>query len=290
MTCTFDVQGDRPVPARRRRGPARRTAVILGAACLLAAAPLTAQPLAGNARERQFVDSILSLMTLEEKLGQLVQYPGRWGQTGPRTPEGGEAQIRAGLVGSFLGVYGAGYTERLQRIAVEESRLGIPLLFAHDVIHGFRTIFPMPLAEAGSFDPERVERAARIAALEATRARFALDLRADGGRVARSALGPDTVAVRVAVTTTGERAGDEVVQLYVRDDVASVTRPVKELHGFRRIHLPPGERQVVAFRIAVGDLAFHGLDMQRIVEPGTFTVFVGGSSVGGLERRFEVAP
>ncbi|MGH7718802.1 MAG: beta-glucosidase BglX [Gemmatimonadaceae bacterium] len=130
------------------------------------AAPRPARP-ARPAMER-FVDSVLARMTLEEKVGQLTQWRGRWGDTGPLVPEGGEAEIRAGKVGSFLGVYGASYTRRMQRIAVEESRLRIPLLFAHDVIHGFRTIFPVPLAEAASWDPAAVERAARIAAIEAT--------------------------------------------------------------------------------------------------------------------------
>ncbi|MGH7665132.1 MAG: beta-glucosidase BglX [Gemmatimonadaceae bacterium] len=116
----------------------------------------------------RFADSLLSLMTLEEKVGQLTQYRGGWSETGPRVPEGGEAEIRAGKVGSFLGIFGAAYTRDLQRIAVEETRLGIPLLFAHDVIHGFRTIFPVPLAEAASWDPAAVERSARIAAIEAT--------------------------------------------------------------------------------------------------------------------------
>jgi beta-glucosidase len=126
----------------------------------------TAQP-ADDARMEAFIDSLLSVMTLEEKLGQLTQYRGEWGNTGPEVPEGGEAEIRSGRVGSFLGVYGADYTRGMQRIAVEETRLGIPILFAHDVIHGFRTIFPMPLAAAASWDPEAVEESARIAAVEA---------------------------------------------------------------------------------------------------------------------------
>jgi beta-glucosidase len=115
-----------------------------------------------------FIDSLLSQMTLDEKLGQLNQLPGQWGDTGPEVNKGGQAEVRAGHVGSFLGVYGADYTRRLQKVAVEESRLHIPLLFGHDVIHGFRTIFPVPLAEASSWDPARVERSARIAATEAS--------------------------------------------------------------------------------------------------------------------------
>ena len=136
-----------------------------------APAPVPVQPRESpltSARASQFADSILGLMTLEEKLGQLTQSPGRGSQSGPRAPEGGEALIRAGRVGSFLGIYGAEYTRELQRIATRESRLGIPLLFALDVIHGFRTIYPVPIAEAASFDPARVEFSARQAAVEAT--------------------------------------------------------------------------------------------------------------------------
>lgn len=166
--------------SRRRRGRpvagfATITAVWFIAACGTApapAAPPSSPPAprapAAGATADPFVDSILGLMTLEEKVGQLTQWRGRWSETGPIVQEGGEAEIRAGEVGSFLGVYGAEYTRELQRIAVEESRLGIPLMFAHDVIHGFRTIFPVPLAEASSWNPELVERASRIAAVEAT--------------------------------------------------------------------------------------------------------------------------
>lgn len=152
----------------RRLRPSRglRCAAVLVAA---SAANVAAQGarLAPAEREQAFVDSVLARMTLEEKLGQLTQYSGRGSDTGPRVLEGGEAQIRQGAVGSFLGVFGAEYTRELQRIAVEESRLGIPLLFAHDVIHGFRTVFPVPIAEASSWDADAVERAARVAAAEA---------------------------------------------------------------------------------------------------------------------------
>jgi beta-glucosidase len=116
----------------------------------------------------RFLDSLLDRMTLDEKLGQLSQPGGPSSETGPAARAGTVADIRAGRIGSFLSVYGAAHTRELQRVAVEQSRLGIPLLFAHDVIHGFRTIFPVPLAEASSWDPHAVERSARIAAVEAT--------------------------------------------------------------------------------------------------------------------------
>ncbi len=121
-----------------------------------------------EAAEQRFVDSLLVLMTLEEKVGQLMQYSGYQATTGPGQPVAGDAQIRAAQVGSFLNVHGAANTRRLQRMAVEETRLKIPLIFGHDVIHGFRTIFPVPLGEAASWDPNLAERTARAAAVEAT--------------------------------------------------------------------------------------------------------------------------
>ncbi|MDP9177325.1 MAG: glycosyl hydrolase, partial [Gemmatimonadota bacterium] len=118
-------------------------------------------------REQRFVDSVLAGMTLEEKVGQLNQVSGLGQPTGPGAAPGGFEQIRRGEVGSFLNVIGRDTVMRLQRIAVEQSRTRIPLLFALDVIHGFRTTFPVPLAEAGSWNPAAAERSARIAAREA---------------------------------------------------------------------------------------------------------------------------
>lgn len=118
----------------------------------------------------QRVDSLLRLMTLEEKVGQLNQYTSDWNFTGPITPDNDKiGQIRAGKVGSMLNVTGVEHTRILQSHAMQ-SRLKIPLLFGQDVIHGFRTTFPLPLAEAASWDIEAIERSARIAATEAAAA------------------------------------------------------------------------------------------------------------------------
>lgn len=117
-------------------------------------------------REAQFLDSLIAEMTIEEKLGQLAQY--RWNWRDDTVKKQYRQYIREGKVGSFLGVAGVERTRELQRLAVEELRLKIPLLFAEDVIHGWRTTFPVPLAEASSWDPEIVERSARIAAIEAS--------------------------------------------------------------------------------------------------------------------------
>jgi len=126
------------------------------------------QPASTAARGSRLPDSLLALMTLEEKLGQLTMAPAEWDQTGPRASGGGDRQVQEGRIGSFLNFWGAAATRRMQHVAVEDSRLHIPLLFAHDVIHGWRTVFPVPLAEAASFDTTAVEGAARIAAVEAS--------------------------------------------------------------------------------------------------------------------------
>jgi beta-glucosidase len=96
------------------------------------------------------------------------------------------------------------------------------------------------------------------------------------------------LAVTVEVENIGKRAGDEVVQLYIRDVAASVTRPVRELKGFARITLQPKAKQRVEFRLTPELLGFYNRHMVFVVEPGEFRVFAGTSSTGGLEASFEV--
>jgi beta-glucosidase len=129
----------------------------------VAAAP--ASPLTAPGIEAR-VDKLLQRMTLEEKIGQLVQYSA--GQpTGPGTGRtGDDDMIRKGEVGSLFNVTGAAHVNALQKIAMEQSRLHIPLIFGLDVIHGFRTTFPIPLGMAATWDPALVQRAARVAARE----------------------------------------------------------------------------------------------------------------------------
>ncbi len=119
------------------------------------------------------VKDLLSKMTIEEKAGQLNQISGRF-LTGPSTEDSSEKKkvqdLKKGKIGSFLNIIGAKKTEEMQKVAVEQTRLGIPLLFAFDVIHGFKTIFPIPLAEACSWDLKQAEKNASIAAREAAAA------------------------------------------------------------------------------------------------------------------------
>jgi beta-glucosidase len=119
------------------------------------------------------VDSVLSLMTLDEKIGQLNQlsFGIGWGPTIKATvPDEYKAQIRDGKIGSFLNAIGAEFTYELQKVAVQESRLKIPLIFGLDVIHGFKTTFPVPLGEAATWQPEIIEMSAHYQAIEAASA------------------------------------------------------------------------------------------------------------------------
>src|SRR6266576_4771636 len=109
------------------------------------------------------IDALLAKMTLAEKLGQLQQLDGEG--NGNFRPEHLEL-LRKGLLGSTLNVRGAQRTNQIQHVAMDESRLKIPLLLGFDVIHGYRTIFPIPLAEASSWDPALAEKSAGIAASE----------------------------------------------------------------------------------------------------------------------------
>jgi len=145
--------------------------LIATAVTLSCSAP---QPTPPDADVEARIDALLGQMTLEEKVGQMNQYSSFHDLTGP-APEEERARARlddlkAGRVGSMLNVLGAEATRAAQKEAVEGSRLGIPLIFGYDVIHGYRTIFPVPLGEAASWDLEAIEASARVAATEAAAA------------------------------------------------------------------------------------------------------------------------
>lgn len=116
------------------------------------------------------VEALLSKMTLEEKIGQLTLYTTDWGSTGPTIREGYKNDIRSGACGNLFNSHSTTFVRDLQKVAVEETRLKIPLLFGFDVIHGYKTIFPIPLGEAASWDLNAIEKSARVAATEASAA------------------------------------------------------------------------------------------------------------------------
>ena len=121
---------------------------------------------------RQRAITLLKKMTLDEKIGQMNQYAGFWELTGPPPSEENAKKkldhLKSGMVGSMLNIKGVENVRKIQKMAIEGSRLGIPLIFGYDVIHGQKTLSPIPLAEAASWDIEAIEKSARIAAVEAS--------------------------------------------------------------------------------------------------------------------------
>lgn len=216
---------------------------------------------ADNSAVEQRVEQLLKKMTLKEKIGQLNQIT----SSGNINEMG--AQVRAGMISSILNEIDVNRVNQLQRIAVKESRLGIPLLIARDVIHGFKTIFPIPLGQAASFDTEIVKRCARIAAIESSacgiRWTFApmIDIARDPrwGRIAESC-GEDTYLTNVM--------GRAMIQGFQGDnlsDASSIAACPKHFVGYgaaeggkdynstyiperrlRNVYLPPFEEAVKA--------------------------------------------
>ena len=149
--------------------------IFSGIFCLIAFGTINAQKkphLDKTKPTEERIDLLMKQMTLEEKVGQMNQYNGFWEVTGP-APKGGNAELkykhlRDGWVGSMLSVRGVKQVRAVQKIAVEETRLGIPLIIGFDVIHGYKTLSPIPLAEAASWDLEAIKKSAQIAAAEAS--------------------------------------------------------------------------------------------------------------------------
>lgn len=117
-----------------------------------------------------FIDSLINEMTVEEKAGQLTLYTSGWTVTGPQLRDDYVEELKAGRAGNLFNAHTVDYAIKLQKIAVEETRLGIPLLFGLDVIHGYKTTFPIPLAEAASWDLKMIEKSAQLSAKEAASA------------------------------------------------------------------------------------------------------------------------
>lgn len=168
------------------------------------------------------VNALLARMTLEEKIGQMNQYNGFWDVTGPVPSEGDAAHkyehLKRGLVGSMLNVKGVKEVREVQKIAVEETRLGIPLIIGFDVIHGYKTISPIPLAEAASWDLEAIKLSAQVAAEEAAASginwTFApmVDISRDArwGRVMEGAGEDPYLATLIAVARVQGFQGDDL--------------------------------------------------------------------------------
>lgn len=142
-----------------------KTARILTIICFVFLLPAT---LCAQQNKEQFINTLMSKMTLEEKIGQMTLFTSDWDVTGPTVRSNYLEDIKSGKMGSIFNAYTVKYNRVLQKTAVEETRLKIPLLFGYDVIHGHRTIFPIPLGEACSWDLAAMELSARVAAVEAS--------------------------------------------------------------------------------------------------------------------------
>ena len=142
--------------------------IFFASACTFSKLIDADEPTLDNSR----VSKLMRKMTLQEKIGQMNQYTGFFDVTGPAPTDGDNKvkyeQIKNGLVGSMLNVHGAEQVRAMQKLAVENSPNGIPILFGNDVIHGYKTLSPIPLAEAASWDMAAIEKSSRIAAIEAS--------------------------------------------------------------------------------------------------------------------------
>ncbi|MEM8996359.1 MAG: glycoside hydrolase family 3 N-terminal domain-containing protein, partial [Acidobacteriota bacterium] len=209
----------RPSPRRPRRTQFLRSAalaVLLAAPLAAASATVSEAQAPDDAAVEARIDALIERMTIEEKVGQMT-LRGQSSRT-RADPSVLEESVRSGRYGLMLNIMDRELVDRLQQVATEESRLGIPVLFARDVIHGFRTVFPIPLAQAASFDAELAEKAAHLSAWEAStfgvRWTFApmVDITRDPrwGRIAESPGEDPYLAERMAVAMVRGFQGDDL--------------------------------------------------------------------------------
>lgn len=206
------------------------------------------------------VDSVLNLMTLEEKIGQMTLFTSDLTTTGPTIRDDYTKMIKAGKVGAIFNAHGVDYTTQLQDMATKQTRLGIPLLFGYDVIHGYRTIFPIPLGESASWNLDLIEEAARVGAREGAASglnwTFApmVDIARDArwGRIAEGA-GEDTyLGSKIAAARVRGIQGDDIGDLHTLIGTAKHFAAYGAPEGgrdyntvnmserrLREVHLPP---------------------------------------------------
>ncbi|NNF22679.1 MAG: glycosyl hydrolase, partial [Saprospiraceae bacterium] len=231
-----------------------------------------------------FVDSLLSVMTLDEKIGQMNQYNGTWDETGPGSDLKSKTKanhLKNGKVGSMLNVLTADYTRKTQEHVINNTRLGIPLIFGYDVIHGYKTMFPIPLAEACSWDMEAIRKSARIAATEASAAglhwAFApmVDIGRDArwGRIMEGAGEDPHLASLIAAARVKGFQGDDL------SDPTTIAACAKHFAGYAFVE---GGKEYNTAELT--DYTMHNIVLppfKACVDAGVSTIMNGFSELGG---------
>ena len=237
---------------------------------------------ATSAKMDHFLDSLISQMTLEEKVGQMTQYTSTWAVTGPTLSDNVEEELRAGRVGSVFNALTVDYVRKLQKIAVEETRMHIPLIFGFDVIHGYKTIFPLPLAEACSWDLELIKKTAALQAKEAAAAGLnwtfnpMVDIARDPrwGRVAEGA-GEDPYY--------GSLVAAAKVQGYQGDDLASPSTLLACVKHFAAYGAPEAGREYNSVDMSERKLReVHLPPYHAAVEAGAGSVMTSFNDLNGV--------
>ncbi len=248
-------------------------------------------------RSAERIATLLASMTLDEKIGQLNMVTADWVITGPRLSENYLASVRSGEAGSLLNLWGAAEAREMQRVAVEETRLGIPLILGFDTVHGQRTIFPVPLGEAAAFSPDLWQATARAAAEEAAadglNLTFApmLDVSRDPrwGRIVEGPGEDATLAARFGIAMIKGFQGDDLTApasiattakhlgayggVLAGRDYASVEISERLLH---EVYYPPFQAAIAAGTVAI---------MPSFNDLAGVPVTADGALLDGLARR-----
>lgn len=257
------------------------------------------------------VSALLERMTPAEKIGQMSQINGAAG----KIPADLHETVKQGRIGSILNEVEVDVVNGLQRIAVEESRLGVespsgklpvtfpkmvgqvPIYYAHK--QPGRPATPETFVHIDDIPVRQPQYSTGFVSnhLDAGyKPQYPFGYGLSYGRFVYSGIEvsdteitlDDSLTVRAVVRNAGKVEAEEVVQLYVRDLVGQVTRPVRELKGFRRVRLAPGESRSVSFELNARDFAFFGRDMRLVTEPGEFHAWIGGSSDADLRTEFSI--
>lgn len=238
---------------------------------------------------RRHIENLIEQMSLAEKIGQLTLAVAQQTKDGPRMPAHCLAAVREGRLGTLSHLWGRDQTEEAQRIAVEESRLGIPLIFGADVLHGHRTIFPIPLAEAGSFDPALWEHTARVSAEEAAAEGLnltyapMLDVTRDPrwGRIAESPGEDPWLAARFAIAKTRGLQGEDLAE------PTSIAATAKHLGAYGAV---TAGREYAAVDISERSLLEVYLpSFKAAVEAGVSSIMPAFTALAGIPMSANVA-